>query len=113
MHNIERPLRHLPFAFAMSMRWAIRTSRSPFTTALRAVASLASKDRQRGSTKMQSSGIDPFIPASHSQAVQTSSRPEAAEAIWTKVRRHSANVPAWGMPFRPLMSLSVALMRGE
>eukprot|EP00972_Heterocapsa_arctica_P114592 16443177-Heterocapsa_arctica.AAC.1 len=59
----------------------MRTSRSPFTTALMAVATLASKDCHFGAIDAKSSGTDPLRSASQSQAVQASPQPDAEDAI--------------------------------
>eukprot|EP00972_Heterocapsa_arctica_P039071 5753104-Heterocapsa_arctica.AAC.1 len=75
----------------MSICCAMRTSRSPLTTALMAVASLLSKDSHLGAMSTKSSGVEPLTPTSHSQAVQAAPRPLAVVACCMKLRRHSAN----------------------
>ena len=71
------PLSVLPREFARSMAVAIRTSSGPVAIALRAMATLASKERHLGSMMTKSSGEVPATLASKSQAVADSPRPDA------------------------------------
>eukprot|EP00972_Heterocapsa_arctica_P030884 4544090-Heterocapsa_arctica.AAC.1 len=59
------------------MAVAIRTSSGPFTTALMAMATLASKERHMGAMTVKSSGWEPRTLASKSQALHVSPRPDA------------------------------------